>query len=145
MSKIALFIFGLFLLPACSLPIDQIGDVPSVEKITLIQMGMHKDEVQRLWGSPAHITLFKEEGWIYVASKEQRRGFLPPNELERKVIAVTFDDAQKVKSVRQFALNDAVLLPYDSEIVESKGKELSIWEEMVGNFGRFPSKEIPQQ
>ena len=36
-------------------------------------------------------------------------------------------------------LADAVDVPYDSSATPSYGKDLSVWEELVGNFGRFPA------
>ncbi len=141
MSKITFIFFSIFLLASCSLPTNQIGDMPSEKRISAIKSGKHtKEDVSRLIGSPAHITLFQEESWIYVESKEQQRAFLAPKETNRKVLVITFDANNTVSKISQLDMSDAINVPYDTDVTKSYGKDLSVWDELIGNFGRFPAK-----
>ena len=141
MSKISFFILSIFLLSACSLPVNQIGDMPSDKRISAMKPGKHtKEDVTRLIGSPAHITLFQEESWVYVESKEQQRAFLSPEETSRRVLVITFKPDDTIAKISRLDLNDGVNVPYDSDVTKSYGKDLSVWDEMIGNFGRFPAK-----
>ncbi len=145
MSKLSFIFLSVFLLGACSFPVNQIGDMPSEKRISAIKAGKHtKEDVTRLIGNPAHITLFQEESWIYVESKEKQRAFLSPKEEERQVLVITFKPDTTVARVSRLDLNDGVNVPYDSDVTKSYGKDLSVWDEMIGNFGRFPSKNQPQ-
>ncbi len=141
MNKITLIFFNIFLLAGCSLPIYQIGDMPSEKRISAIKPGKHtKEDVTRLIGSPAHITLFQEESWIYIESKEQLRAFLSPIEKSRQVLVITFAPNETVSRINRLNLNDGIKVSIDSDKTKSYGKDLSIWDEMIGNFGRFPAK-----
>ena len=64
---------------------------------------------------------------------------MPEKEYDRQILVVTFKPDSSVESIERYTLADAVNVPYDSEKTPSYGKDLSVWEEMVGNFGRFPA------
>ena len=140
MSKLrfCFFIF-LFFVVGCK-NYTQTGDIPSETRINAIKVGQHKKEdVSRLLGSPTSISLFEKESWIYIASKECRFAFMPENEYDRQILVVTFKPDSSVEAIKQYTLADAIDVPYDSDTTPSYGKNLSVWEEMIGNFGRFPS------
>ena len=144
MRKIC-FCFLMLLLTGCGLlPVNVVGDVPPAERVQAIKPGQHtKADVLRLLGSPGNATLFEEESWIWAESKEQMRAFLPPEEFERQVLVISFKPDDTVKRVTRLNLSDAVEVAYDSEETPSYGKDLSVFEEMLGNFGRFAaSKEV---
>lgn len=138
MRKIC-FCFLMILLSGCSLlPVNIVGDVPEETRIKAIKPEKHtKEDVVRLLGSPANITLFEEESWIWVQSKEQMRAILPPKEIERNVLVITFKPNESVKRVSQLTLKDSIEVAYDTDETPSHGKDLSIFDEMLGNFGRF--------
>ena len=140
MSKLRFcFLFFLFLIVGCR-NYTQTGDIPSDTRINAVKVGRHKKEdVSRLLGSPTSISLFEKESWIYIASKESRLAFMPEKEYDRQILVVTFKPDSSVESIERYTLADAVNVPYDSEKTPSYGKDLSVWEEMVGNFGRFPA------
>ena len=133
------FCFLVLLMGACSLmPVNVIGDIPQEVRISAIKIGKHnREDVQRLLGSPMHATLFEEESWIWVESQEQMRAFLPPKEIERKVVIVTFDENGVAKRVARLDITDSIKVAYDSEETPSHGKDLNVFEELMGNFGRF--------
>lgn len=138
MRKIC-FYFLMFLLSGCSLlPVNVVGDIPEETRIKAIKPEKHtKEDVIRVLGSPSNITLFEEEAWVWVQSKEQMRAILPPKETERNVLVIRFNAKDTVKRVSQLTLKDGVEIAYDTEETPSYGKDLSIFEEIVGNFGRF--------
>ena len=90
-------------------------------------------------GSPTSITLFEKESWLYIASKEQQRAFLPAKEIERNVDVITFNQDGVVEKIQELTLADGIDVPYDTDKTKTYGKDLSVWEEMIGNFGRFPA------
>lgn len=138
MSKFC-FLFFLFLVVGCK-NYTQTGDIPSDTRINAVKVGQHnKKDVSRLLGSPTSISLFEKESWIYIASKESRLAFMSEKEYDRQILVVTFKPDSSVESLKRYTLADAIEVPYDSEKTPSYGKDLSVWEEMVGNFGRFPA------
>ena len=140
MSKF-FYIFLFFVLSACSfMGTNQVGDVPELVRINAVKAGKHtKDDVIRLLGSPTSITLFEKESWLYIESKEQKRVFLPAKEIERKVVQVIFKSDGMVEKVKQLSLDDGQKIALDETITPVSGKDLSVIDELIGNFGRFPS------
>lgn len=138
MRKIC-FCFLMILLKGCSLlPVNVVGDMPDETRIKAIKPAKHtKSDVVRLLGTPANITLFEEESWVWVQSKEQMRAILPPKEKERNVLIISFKPDESVKRVSKLALKDAVEVAYDTDETPSYGKDLSVFDEVLGNFGRF--------
>ncbi len=119
---------------------NQIGDVPADVRVNAIKSGKHtKEDVTRLLGSPTSITLFEKESWLYIESKEQNRAFLPAKEIERKVIQVTFNADGTVTQVKQLTLADGQKVAIDDTTTPVSGKDLSVIDELIGNFGRFPA------
>lgn len=140
MSKLrfCFFIF-LFFVVGCR-NYTQTGDIPAETRIKAVKVGQHnKEDVTRLLGSPTSISLFEKESWIYIASKESRLAFMPEKEYDRQILVVTFKPDSSVESIKRYTLADAIDVPYDSDETPSYGKDLSVWEELIGNFGRFPS------
>ena len=134
-------IFLILTLSACSwLGTNQVGDVPETTRINAIKVGKHsKEDVARLLGSPTSITLFEKESWLYIESKEQKRVFFQPKEIERKVIQVTFNSNGNVEKVKQLSLEDGKKVAIDETKTPVLGKDLSVIDELIGNFGRFPA------
>ena len=142
MFKKCLWIVLLFCAACSWLPVNDIGHVPSIEERTAIQAGKTtKEDVRRNIGSPATISLFEKESWIYIASKEQTRGFLSPKEIERQVFVITFNARDVVESTRFYTLDEGNELTPDSATTKTYGKDLSSMEELLGNFGRFPANK----
>ena len=134
-------IFLILTLSACSwLGTNQVGDVPETVRINAIKVGKHsKEDVTRLLGSPTSITLFEKESWLYIESKEQKRVFFQPKEIERKVVQVTFNSNGNVEKIKQLSLNDGKKVAIDETTTPVSGKDLSVIDELIGNFGRFPA------
>ena len=143
MSKYISFFFCILMvatLTCCRT--NQVGDVPADVRIHAIKAGKHtKEDVTRLLGSPTSITLFEKESWLYIESKERDRIFLPAKEIDRKVIKITFNNNGVVSKIKELSLDDGRKIAIDKTETQISGKDLSIIDEFIGNFGRFPASK----
>jgi len=141
MSKQTTLFFLITTILTCScslLGTERIGDVPAEVRIDAIKANKHtKEDVTRLLGSPTSITLFEKESWLYIESQEQNRLFLPQKEIDRRVVQISFDANGTVKKVKKYALKDGKQVAFDNNTTSVQGKDLSVVDEMIGNFGRF--------
>ena len=135
------FLLLSILIAGCSLMgTNRVGDAPEEVRVNAIKPKKHsKEDVARLLGSPTSITLFEKESWLYIESVEQKRLFLLPKEIERNVIQVTFNKDNLVESVHKYKMEDGKKIAYDKDATPVEGKDLSVVDELVGNFGRFAS------
>lgn len=139
-----LIIIGLFLCAgsACAPIIDNRGNFPEENRLKEVIPGKTSSvEVERLLGSPSSRSLFGEETWYYVASKQQRFAFYKTKELERNVLAIVFDESGLVSSMNFYDFDDAVKVDLAKRETKTYGHSISLWEQLLGNLGRFESSK----
>ena len=64
-----------------------------------------------------------------------------PDILDQKVVAISFDDAGRVKNIRTYGLEDAREIEPVARTTPTGGREITVLEQLVGNLGRFSGKE----
>ena len=85
--------------------------------------------------------MFEKESWLYIESKEQNRIFLPAKEIDRKIVKITFNADGTVSKVKELSLENGRDIAIDSTVTPISGKDLSVIDEFIGNFGRFPASK----
>ncbi len=126
------------LIPGCTPAVENRGYLPATEALAQIQPGMQTREgVLAVLGTPSSLAAFGKDMWYYISSREQNFAFYRPEELERKVIAVLFDDAGIVKDVKVYGLEDGQSLMPVTRVTPTAGSEMSLLQQLIGNIGRF--------
>lgn len=129
---------ALLVLGGCGARIDNRGYVPDPDDLARIKAGVQgRDEVREILGSPSSVSAFSDEHWYYISKKTRTWGFLEPTVLEQKVTVVDFDSGGLVKDVRNYALEDGVLIDPVTRKTPAPGRELTFMEQLIGNLGRF--------
>lgn len=125
-------------LSACGPRVYSGGNKPLSSEIARIKPGeQSRSEVQRLLGSPSSRSLYGEEVWFYISQTKESVAFFAPEETERNVIAIAFDDQGTVKRVDQLGLGDGEMIAFAEKTTPTAGHNMTIIEQMVGNIGRF--------
>jgi outer membrane protein assembly factor BamE (lipoprotein component of BamABCDE complex) len=104
-----------------------------------------KESVLAKYGEPSMIGAFDQNAWYYLASGDQSRAFFRPRVTAREVVAFHFDEAGAVQSVEKFGLADGLNVKMASRTTPTRGKELSFWEQVLGNVGQLPASALGQQ
>ncbi len=123
---------------ACTPRIETRGNLPNPDQLALVKPGdVNRDDVAAMLGTPSSTALFDDETWYYISSKTETVSFLATKEMERRVIAISFDKNGTVKNVRELTLADGkVVKPVDRE-TPTAGNEMTVLEQLFGNMGRF--------
>lgn len=125
-------------LSACGPRVYAGGNKPLPSDIAKITPGQQtRSEVQRALGSPSSRSLYGEEVWFYISATQESMAFFAPEETERNVVAIAFDERGVVKEVRQLGLEDGETVAFSEKATPTAGHNMSIIEQMVGNIGRF--------
>jgi outer membrane protein assembly factor BamE (lipoprotein component of BamABCDE complex) len=136
---------GLFL-GACSPRVSTHGNLPDPDKIAELAPGkQNRQQVQQLLGSPSSVTAFGGETWVYVSHRTETIAFLKTETNDRKVLVVRFDKKGVVEAVETLGLEHARKLDPVDRVTPTTGNEMTVLEQMLGNFGRFAKKEEKQQ
>lgn len=127
---------------ACSPTIDLHGNLPTERKLAEIKPGTSdRSAVSEGLGTPSAVATFDTETWYYVSQKTKTFAFFEPEILEQRVIAVRFDSNGVVQSVDNYQLSDGRAIEPVDRKTPTAGKELGLFEQLLGNIGRFSKKD----
>lgn len=96
-----------------------------------------KSTVRGKLGSPSATSTFDPNVWFYMNQVKQRVAFQRPKVVARNVTAITFaKDSEAVVSVNNYTLKDGKVIAFNGRETPTRGRELTILEQMLGNVGR---------
>ena len=128
----------LFLSAGCGLETYQSGDLPSQKRLDIVKVGFPKDKVIELLGEPAFQNrIAGDDFYIYSKVIKKSRAFFAPEETDREIYVITFNQLNTVQNIQHLTLVDGKSVAFDEEISPVKGKDLSVFEQLVKNFGRY--------
>jgi outer membrane protein assembly factor BamE (lipoprotein component of BamABCDE complex) len=122
---------------ACSTNIAHRGYLAKPGAFSQVHEGMAKSEVQGILGSPSTTAgiNFQGDSYYYISSTTEQRAFLNAQEVDRQVIAIRFDRNDQVASLGQYGLDDGKIIDINSRTTPTKGRELTILQQIFGNIG----------
>lgn len=100
-----------------------------------------RSTVQQRFGSPSTTAVFDQTAWYYVSSTQERVAFYTPHITDRRVMVVRFD-GDTVSGVEKYGLERGRVVSYSDEITPTRGRELGVLEQLLGNIGSSP---LPRQ
>lgn len=125
-------------LAACTNPVDTHGNLPEPDKVAQIKPGStDKATVTQLLGSPSSVAAFDPNTWYYIAQKTRNVVARNPELLDQQVLAIGFDDKGVVRDVSRLDLADREVVTPDPRTTPVQGREFTVLEQLIGNFGRF--------
>ncbi|MBP5352484.1 MAG: outer membrane protein assembly factor BamE [Alphaproteobacteria bacterium] len=132
------FLSAALLCTACSsdLFLEHNGNMPTKEKIAQIHNGQTKEEVMEILGGPSITTGLSDDHWIYMSSTIKRVAFLNPEELDRQILAITFDDNQ-VSKIEKRTLADGNDLSIDKDVTQATERQQGFFRKYFGGVGSY--------
>lgn len=96
-----------------------------------------KSTVRARLGTPSATSTFDANLWFYINQVKQRVAFRRPQVVSRDVVAVSFDkDSEIVKTVDHLTLKDGRVIAYNGHETPTRGRELTVLEQILGTVGR---------
>ena len=96
-----------------------------------------KSTVRGKLGSPSATSTFDPNVWFYMNQVKQRVAFRRPTVIARNVTAITFNkENEQVASVNNYTLKDGKVIAFNGRETPTRGRELTILEQLLGNVGR---------
>ena len=96
-----------------------------------------KTSVRQRLGSPSVTSTFDPNVWFYIDQVKERIAFRRAKVTQRNVTAITFNkDSEAVERVDQFSLKDGRVIAFNGRETPTRGRELSILEQLLGTVGR---------
>lgn len=129
----------LFALSACAASEHVDGQLPSPEKLSTVEVGVHtRDDVAKLIGSPSTTPPFDDDSWYYIKRVTQQVAFFEPVLMDQKVVAIVFDKKGTVAEIAFYHEEDGHEITMVKRHTSTQGHKISVWEQLLSNFGRIP-------
>ncbi|MDD7971483.1 outer membrane protein assembly factor BamE [Roseinatronobacter alkalisoli] len=138
--------FGLWILSpvlilafvACS-PVARFhGYAPDDMQLAEIEVGRDtRQSVEEKIGRPGVSGVMEGSGWFYVQSDWIEEGWRAPVEVDRQIVAISFDSADRVSNIERFGLEDGEIVALSRRVTDTGPSGMSVLRQLMSNFGRF--------
>ncbi len=134
---VILFLFASFL-GACSQEVIVRGHLLRASLLEQVEVGVsNEQDVSRILGTPTAKSSFDESFWYYIGQRREKNGFLPDEIKALEVYVVSFNADGIVQEIIFHDHNELQFLTYNTTRTPTRGSELTIIQQLLGNFGRF--------
>ena len=123
---------------ACAPVIDNRGYFFDNRSIADIEKGVTDQmTVRDTFGSPTSVCKFNNGTFFYIHSRFVTESYRAPEEVDRKVLAIYFDENKTVRDLAVYGLEDGIIVPIVARTTQTQGSELTALQQIFGNVGRF--------
>lgn len=132
-------IFTILAVSACSSDvfISHCGNMPTEERISQLQKGQTKDEVLDLLGTPSSIVSLDQNTWIYMSSEIKKVAFFEPEELDRDVLTIRFNEYNQVAQIDRLNKEKGEDIAINQEETETLGNKPGFFAKYFGGVGQY--------
>lgn len=81
----------------------------------------------------------QDRTWYYISETRESLAYQRSRTRERRIFAVHFDDTGTVAAVEEYGLDDGRRVAIVDRQTPTRGRELSLLEQLLGNIGRLPA------
>jgi outer membrane protein assembly factor BamE (lipoprotein component of BamABCDE complex) len=134
---------ALVALAACQPIVRNHGYAPDDAALALVEVGVDtRETVAEKVGRPSAAGLLNDVGWYWVQSRFETIGPRAPREVNREVVAISFDEGGTVVNVERFGLEDGRIVPLSRRVTEENIRGRSFLEQLFGNIGGIRADQI---
>jgi len=149
-KNLILLIAASALATACNPVLRNHGYIATAEKPQEVNPDTDtKSSVLARLGNPSVKSTFDEkiedDVWYYISSVRQRYAYLRPQIEDRTITAIHFNPDGQVTQVAEYGLEDGVPVNYVDRKTPTRGRELSVLEQIFGTIGRLPTDRLTGQ
>jgi len=134
---------GVLLLASCSATYEYHGYAPSDAELENVIVGADtRETVEEIIGKPTSTGALKDGNWYYVSLKMRDYTYHAPKEVERQLVAVTFDKNDVVSNIERFSLKDGRIITLNRRVSTDAVKGPSILSQVIGNIGNVDLGQV---
>ncbi|MCV2891996.1 outer membrane protein assembly factor BamE [Lentibacter sp. XHP0401] len=125
-------------LSSCAATYRDHGYVPTDSEVAEIVVGVDSREtVSDVVGVPSTAGILNDSGYYYVKSRVRHFGAMRPKEIEREVLAISFNEAGIVQNIERFSLQDGKAITLSRRVTESTVSDNTFLRQLISSIGRF--------
>lgn len=128
----------LAVLAACSAVYTDHGYTPADRDLAVLKIGVDtRETVQAAVGKPGTSGLLTGSSWYYVRSQFRHFAYNPPEEIDREVVAISFDGRGRVENIERFGLENGQVVALSRRVTETNIKGVSFLRQLLRNLGNI--------
>ena len=128
---------------ACARLEDGHGYVPEASALQSIVVGRDTKPIVNLTlGQPGTRGIVDDLGWYYVRSEYERFLWRAPVEVNRQVVAITFDEAGVVQNIERFGLEEGRVVALNRRVTDANTQGIGFLQQLFGNFGQLDASSF---
>ncbi|NCO85070.1 MAG: outer membrane protein assembly factor BamE [Rhodobacterales bacterium] len=119
------------------------GYVPPESDLAAISVGVDtRETVIAAIGAPTSTGVIAGGDLYYVTSRFRLMGPFEPREVERQVLAVSFDANGILRNVERFGLADGQVVTLSRRVTDDNIRDVSFLRQLFGNVGNFDASTL---
>ena len=123
-----------YLLIGCAGQVDRHGHLFTDLNLEQIQPGMSQDQVRLTLGTPDTKGTLDGDVFYYISSTRKTLPMGRPKVIDRKIVAVYFNEQQTVSQVAHYGLKDGKIIDFIDGETPTYGRKLTALEQLFGNL-----------
>jgi outer membrane protein assembly factor BamE (lipoprotein component of BamABCDE complex) len=136
----AALVAGCLLLTACSGNVIRQGHLFQEEDLAQVREGMNKDQVVLALGTPDTQSAVGGGAYYYISQTAvQPMAFLKPEVTDRRVVAIYFNNKDKVQQIANYGMKDGKVFDFVKRETPAYNRDQSFLREIFRNIGVAPS------
>lgn len=129
---------GIAALSACTPLFRNHGYMPTETELAALSVGVDtRESVVEKVGAPTSEGVLTESAYYYVSSRFRHYGPLEPVEIDRQVLAISFDAAGRVRNIERFGLAEGRVVALSRRVTDDNIPDVSFISQLIGNIGNF--------
>ncbi len=136
----ALLVAGSLVMAGCGEHIIRQGHLFQEEDLAQVHEGMGKDQVILALGTPDTQSTAGAATFYYISqTAEQPMAFMSPKVTDRRIVAVYFNNKDRVEQIANYGLKDGKVFDFIKRQTPSYSRDQGLLSELFRNIGAAPA------
>lgn len=123
---------------SCSATYQNHGYVPSEKDLAELVVGVdNRATVDDVIGPPSASGVLSEGDYYYIRSRIRTFGAFKPEVVERQVLAISFDQGDRIANIERFGLEDGNIVPLTRRVTDSSVVGNNLLRQLLANIGNL--------
>lgn len=129
---------ALLALAGCAATYRNSGYVPTDEELAELTVGIDdRSSVEDQVGRPVSQGVIADRAWYFVGTRWEYFAYRAPQQIDRQVVAISFDEGGTVENIERFTLADGEVISLNRRVTDSNIAGVSLIRQLLGNIGNI--------
>lgn len=134
---------GLAFAVACTPIVRNHGYIPTDADLAVISVGQDtRDTVTAAIGPPTATGVLDDQAYFYVQSRFETVGPRAPVEVDRQVLAISFNQVGTVSNIERFTLQDGRIVVLSRRVTSDNVRDSTFLRQLLGSVGRVNTQDL---